>query len=227
MNTTKLTHNIGKALGGFFLAATLMVLPSNVDAQTITLNFDGFSNSSGNLLDGFNANTATPTTIASPESPGLNVTFLGLTGGGAFEVNGAALGFGVDSTAVVGDDNDAFDSALTTATGTISESVTISFDQTIAISSLNLTTLGPNDVFQFGPLTLVDADTNGASTDVVVLPAPVTIAANTPILIQATAGTVGLNDITFDIVETASVPEPSSACLLVGLGLCGLMRRRR
>ena len=174
--------------------------------------------------------------FVAPENSALSVTFQGITGLGTPAVGVTSSGLGGDSIStdfLLGDDNDEFEAAGAITIGfggptsTVNESITLSFNQTISVTGFDLAGISGKEAFQFGPISLTDADTGGSSGDLITLATPVVIPANTNILIQATSGAVGIEGVTFDIVESASVPEPSSACLLVGLGLCGLMRRRR
>ena len=55
-----------------------------------------------------------------------------------------------------------------------------------------------------------------------ILATPLVLGANQNLTLSAIDGPIGLDGFSFEVV-----PEPTSAAILIGLGLCGLTRRRR
>jgi len=208
---------------GVFLAGLLAILPE-ADAQspvfTIDLNSPA-SNTSGFLngldLDDVGATSAVPEAAAL----GLNlgITFAGIDGTSsaanpvAVEVSTTALG--IDSAP--GSVNDPssgppqFNAATADFFGNLpptDESLTLSFDQTVGVTQIDLQSLDGEDVFQFGSLTLTEGDTGGVEDTIV----------------------FGVADALIIPANTDSgpvVPEPSSLALLGLSGLALVSRRKR
>ena len=155
----------------------------------------------------------------------LTISVIGLTGTGTFNLNGgtaALLGFGINSSGL--DNAFDFDAAF-------GESVTFAFNQDLFITEIDLNSTlagGLGDAFEVGGVAITDADT--PSSDIFSFinadsPDGLFVAAGDGVLLQATGGSVQLDSLTVQIAPP--VPEPSTAVLLVSLGMIGVARRRR
>ena len=155
----------------------------------------------------------------------LTISVIGLTGTGTFNLNGGTsglLGFGINSSGL----DNAFD-----FDATFGESVTFAFNQDLFITEIDLNSTlagGLGDAFEVGGVAITDADT--PSSDIFSFinadsPDGLFVAAGDGVLLQATGGSVQLDSLTVQIAPP--VPEPSTAVLLVSLGMIGVARRRR
>ena len=160
----------------------------------------------------------------------LTISVIALSGSGTFNLSRGVvgtLGFGIDSS---GSDS-AFDFDAAN-----NESVTFAFNQDLFITQVDLNsslTPGSNtETFEVGGIELNGA--TGNFPDIFNLinddsPNGLFVAAGDGVLFRALNGTGNLDSLTVQIAPPAvsAVPEPSTAVLLVSLGMIGVARRRR
>lgn len=181
---------------------------AEVSSQGATLVFNSTTaGTTGAAIDG-----QTSGSFAVPEVSGLTVTIQSISTTSTPGVpNSTASAFGINSSGA-GDDSSAFDADFI-------ESLTLSFNQAVTITSFKLGSFTGTDAFTFAGTAIVDSDADG--NNVYTFSTPIAIAANTNFSLGATTGTVSFENIVLTVI-----PEPSAA-LLGGIGLIALLRRRR
>ena len=192
----------------FLLSSSLFI----GKASAVVVFLDNSNSGTGSILDG---ETGPVGPVAVPEVAGLNISVTGIsTGGGSSSpiLNATGTSMGINAT---GDaDTDAFEAAF-------SQSVTFRFDQKVSITALDFTSFSAGESFDFDGVSITNGDLSNGTTDTYDFGSPHIISANTDFTLQATAGTIGIENITLTVV-----PEPSTAALL-GLGGIALILRRR
>ena len=163
----------------------------------------------------------------------LTISVIGLTGAGTFNLNGGTsgtLGFGINSNGSMF----GFDNSFDFDAAPFNESVTFAFNQDLFITAIDLNgslltggslnesfevggveiggNIDPNDIFDF----TADPDR----------PEGLFVAAGDGVLFRPIVGSGNIASLTVQIAPPA-VPEPSTAVLLVSLGMIGVARRRR
>ena len=197
------------------LVTCLILIPS---ARADLVDFSNSSGTLGELIDGTGLGDLPPTFAVPGVTPNLNFTITGIAGSGAGRLaNSNSDSFGVDSAggAMAGDTSDQFDAAL-------SESITFQFDMDIDVTRLNFRTFDAGETFEFAGQTIIFSDLTNQTTDIYDFAAPLRLSAGTEYVMEATAGSIGLEDFSF-----TAVPEPSALLLMSLLGVGGIFRRNR
>ena len=204
----------------------------------ITIGLDGSRNNTGDDLDGTFISGVTfdmPSeafNVVEDERTGedqLTITVVGATGFGNFSLDNrlgivsGGLGINSGSGAPATDLPTNFDFAL-------NESVTFAFNQDLFITEVDLNdSLIPNfnELFEVGGVE-IDGSNSGDIFSFINPDRPegLFVAAGDGVLFRALNGDGNIASLTVQIAPPA-VPEPSTAVLLVSLGMIGVARRRR
>ena len=201
----------------FFLGANCNI--SNAD---VFVDFRDVSGNVGDLLE--SSPLGTPVVVDAVNAPGLTITATAVTGatGGTGGVIFADTGdFAVNSSGVT-DDADGFDPG---------ESITFQFNQSVAFETIDFS-LSSGESITFAGVVFTGGESPLPGTPVILGAGIADISAN-PIVIPAftnfTIGDVsaGATSGSLQDLNLSVVPEPSSVLLLLGMGVCGLARRKR
>lgn len=219
----------------------------------ITIDFSG-SGDTGDLLDGASISSVTfdtplgPFNVPEDERTGedqLTIAVVGATGFGAFSFDNTlgfiSQGLGINSGAgaPTADNPTNFDSGL-------NESVTFAFNQDLFITAIDLNNslIGVGSAPEFFEVGGIEIDGNNPGDIFSFInadsPDGLFVAAGDGVLFLPTAGSANIDTLTVQIATppevpepspapepSAAVPEPSTAVLLVSLGMIGVARRRR
>lgn len=202
------------------LLIAILIGPASLNAD-VFVDFRDITGTVGDALESGGLNN--PVVVDAVNAPGLTITATAITAavGNTSAVIFADTGdFAVNSSGGPTDDPDGFDDG---------ESITLQFNQTVAINTLDFN-LGSGETISFGGINFVSGESPLPGVPVILgagivdLSAnPIIIAANTDFVVgDVSVGTVSLQDLDLTVI-----PEPTSAFVILGLGICGLSRRRR
>ena len=155
--------------------------------------------------------------IAAPGSELVVVSVSGSSNDPGADFNGLTSAFGIASSS-----GDSFRFGASE-----NEQLVLSFDRRVEILEIDFESLFGSDVFQVGDQIVTSGDVDGFDrfdpTNDGANPG-IILAANTPLVFQATNGSIGLEQV---LIDVSVVPEPSSMLGLMGLaGLLAVKRRR-
>jgi len=214
------------------LMSTLMVMAMSaaVDASLtapVNVEFDGSGTTTGDLFDeavlpGTHTNSVQEGKGSGDplENIDLTITIESTHDG---DLNQTNDGFGINSDTISGDDTDGLDSG---------EDISFSFNFGVEVSRFDFQDFDSGDSIEYwvnnGPVsTIVETDLDSTTFDDITLSTPLLLGPSDSLNFSVPSGStsVGFDEFTL-AVDTSTIPEPASACLLAGFGLLALRRRR-